>query len=58
MVRLQIQNMSTPTGEDVGLECPYCGKNIAFVAKLLDDNDTVILDYDGPNLHKGDRVKV
>lgn len=58
MMRLQIHHMSTPTGEAVGLECPHCGKRISLVAKLLDDNDTVILDYDGPCLNKGDRVKV
>lgn len=58
MMRLQIHHMSTPAGEGIDLGCPHCGKKFSLVGKLLDDGDTVLLDYDGQNLCKGDRVKV
>jgi uncharacterized radical SAM superfamily protein len=40
---LHIHHTSTPTGEYVSIQCPHCGRKIELVAKLLPDNDMIVL---------------
>jgi len=44
-IYLQIHHSSTPTGELLGMTCPYCAKKIGLRAKILPDSDTIALDY-------------
>lgn len=43
--------MATPTGEFLNINCPHCGKEIELTAKLLPDNDMVVLSYGGDEEH-------
>ena len=42
---MRIHHTATPTGEFLGMHCPHCGKKIELVAKLLPDNDMIVLSY-------------
>lgn len=46
-IYLHIHHASTPTGELLGMVCPYCAKEITLRARILPDGefDTVVLDY-------------
>jgi len=42
---MRIHHTATPTGEFLNICCPHCGKEIELTAKLLPDNDTIVLSY-------------
>ena len=42
---LHLHHTSTPTGEYLNICCPHCGKEIELTAKLLPDNDMIVLSY-------------
>jgi len=43
--RMHIHHTATPTGEFLNIYCPHCGKEIELTARLLPDNDVIVLSY-------------
>ena len=48
-VYIRIHHTATPTGELLGMTCPYCSKEIELRAKLQSDDDIIALDYGKDN---------
>jgi hypothetical protein len=48
-IHIHIHHTATPTGELLGMACPYCSKEIELRAKLQSDNDIITLDYGKDN---------
>jgi len=44
---MRLHHMATPMGEFLNINCPNCGKEIELTAKLLPDNDMIVLSYGG-----------
>jgi len=42
---MHIHHTATPTGEFLKIRCPHCGKEFELIAKLLPDNDRIVLSY-------------
>ena len=42
---MHIHHTATPTGEFLKICCPHCSKEIELTARLLPDNDMIVLSY-------------
>jgi len=42
---MRVHHMATPMGEFLIINCPHCGEEIELTAKLLADNDMIVLRY-------------
>ena len=48
---MRIHHTATPTGEVLNICCPHCGKEIELTARLLPDNDMIVISYEGGEEH-------
>ena len=42
---MHVHHMASPMGEFLDIKCPNCGKEIELTAKLLPDDDTILVSY-------------